>query len=70
MGGGTLTLNAANTYGGPTPIQNGTVLVASLNSVVGGTSSSNLGTPLTVAAGTISLGGGGIDRPTHLHRRR
>ena len=40
-------------------MQNGTVRVTSINSVVGGLASSSLGTPTTVAAGTISLGSGG-----------
>ena len=55
-GSGTTTLNAANTYTGATSITAGTLVVGSLNSVVGGTSSSSLGAPTTGANGTIALG--------------
>jgi autotransporter-associated beta strand protein len=55
-GTGTWTLSGANTYTGTTTITGGTLSVSSLNSVVGGTSSSNLGAPVTVANGTIGIG--------------
>ena len=57
-GTGTLTLTGANTYSGKTSIQNGVLSVSSLNKVTGGTASSNLGAPVTVANGTIDLGNG------------
>lgn len=62
-GGGTLTLSGNNTYTGKTTIgatgQGGpAVSVSSFNSVVGGTASSSLGAPTTVANGTIDLGSG------------
>lgn len=57
-GNGVLVLSGANTYTGKTHIQNGTLSVSSLNSVVGGTASSALGAPTTVANGTIGLGSG------------
>ncbi len=59
---GTLTLSAANTYAGKTSITPqttagaGTLTVSSLNSVVGGSASSSLGAPTTVANGTIDFG--------------
>ncbi len=56
-GGGTWTLSGANTYTGKTTVTAGTLSVASLNSVSGGTASSNLGAPTTVADGTIDLSG-------------
>ncbi|MBI3348962.1 MAG: filamentous hemagglutinin N-terminal domain-containing protein, partial [Burkholderiales bacterium] len=42
---GLWTLSGASTYSGKTSIQGGTVSVASLNSVAGGTATSNLGAP-------------------------
>jgi autotransporter-associated beta strand protein len=51
-----LVLSGPNTYSGKTSINNGTVSVSSLNSVVGGNPSSSLGAPTTVANGTINLG--------------
>jgi len=59
---GTLTLSGSNTYTGTTSITplttagGGTIVVSSLNSVVGGSASSSLGAPTTVANGTIGLG--------------
>ncbi|MFN3529808.1 MAG: autotransporter-associated beta strand repeat-containing protein [Bacteroidia bacterium] len=55
---GTLTLTAANTFTGQVWIQQGTLIVSSLNRVVGGNPSSNLGAPTTVANGTIRMGNG------------
>lgn len=55
-GTGTLTLTGANTFTGQVWIQNGTISVSSLNSVVGGNPSSNLGAPTNVANGTIRFG--------------
>ena len=56
LGTATLTLTGPNTYKGPTSIASGTLKANSFNSVVGGTASSGLGAPVTVADGTISLG--------------
>jgi len=53
---GTVTLSGANTYTGPTAIQNGVLSVATINSVSGGNASSSLGAPTTTANGTIALG--------------
>lgn len=58
-GANLLTLAGANTFSGAIAVQGGTLKVSSLNSVAGGTASSNLGAPTTVANGTISLGSGG-----------
>ena len=58
QGGGTWTLSGANTYTGKTTISGGILKVSSLNKVSGGTASSNLGAPVTVANGTIDLNGG------------
>jgi fibronectin-binding autotransporter adhesin len=55
-GPGTLIFTAANTYTGKTNIAEGALSVASINSVSGGSSSSNLGAPTTVSNGTIGLG--------------
>jgi autotransporter-associated beta strand protein len=55
FGAGVLTLGNNNTYTGPTYLHAGTTEVSSLNSVVGGTASSSLGAPKTVADGTIVL---------------
>jgi autotransporter-associated beta strand protein len=60
-----ITLAGANTYTGKTSIggqfngDSAVLRVASLNKVVGGSSSSSLGAPTTVANGTIELGFGG-----------
>ena len=62
---GTTTLSGANTYTGVTSMTlvatnalGSTLNVSSFNSVVGGTASSSLGAPTTVANGTIGFGGG------------
>ncbi len=55
-GTGLWTLSGANSFSGATAIQSGTLRVASLNRVAGGTASSNLGAPTTSANGTIALG--------------
>ncbi len=58
LGTNTLTVGTANTYTGPTVIQNGAVNVGVLGSV--GAAASSLGAPADAAAGTISLGFGGL----------
>ncbi|MBN8421692.1 MAG: autotransporter-associated beta strand repeat-containing protein [Verrucomicrobia bacterium] len=57
-GAGTLIFTAVNTYTGKTSIQQGSVSVASINSVATPAQSagSNLGTPSNAANGTIDLG--------------
>ncbi len=60
-GTGTLTLTGANTFTGQVWIQNGTISVSSLNNVVGGNPSSNLGAPTTVDNGMIRFGLGTAD---------
>jgi fibronectin-binding autotransporter adhesin len=55
-GSGTWTLSGANTYTGKTSIQNSALSVSSLNKVTGGSASSSLGAPTTVANGTIDIG--------------
>ncbi len=55
-GTGTLVLSGGNVFTGPTTISNGILSVSSINSVVGGSASSSLGAPVTVANGTIHLG--------------
>jgi len=57
-GGGNVILPGANTYTGKTTLQNGTLRVSSLNKVVGGSASSSLGAPSSVANGTIDIGSG------------
>ena len=62
--GGTTILSGNNTYTGKTSVipqntRGSTLSVDSFNSVVGGTASSALGAPTTVANGTIQLGTGG-----------
>jgi autotransporter-associated beta strand protein len=56
-GGGSTTLNSVNTYTGKTSSLNGEIVVSSINSVIGGSATSSLGHPTTVANGTIDLGG-------------
>ena len=61
FGTGTLTLNPENTYSGSTQIYAGVLIAASLNSVNGGDPllpASSLGSPATVASGTIGLASG------------
>lgn len=55
-GNGTLALFGPNTYSGKTRIAGGTLRATSLNRVAGGSVSSSLGAPATVANGTIDLG--------------
>ena len=57
-GPGFITLSGANTFTGKTSVISGQLIVGSLNRVVGGTASSHLGAPTTVANGTIDLGTG------------
>ena len=57
---GTWTLSGPSTYTGKTSVLNGTLKVSSLNKVVGGSASSSLGAPVTVANGTIDLGNSNI----------
>jgi autotransporter-associated beta strand protein len=54
-GTGTWVSTGAHIYEGATQIQAGALSVATLNSVTGGSASSNLGAPKTAAAGTITL---------------
>jgi autotransporter-associated beta strand protein len=54
------TLSGANTYAGRTTISNGQLVVSSLNSVLGGTLTSSLGAPTSVANGTIDLGNNAV----------
>jgi fibronectin-binding autotransporter adhesin len=55
-GGGTVILNAQSSYTGTTKINSGTISVSSINSVTGGTATSTLGTPSSVANGTLVFG--------------
>jgi autotransporter-associated beta strand protein len=55
-GSGTQVFSGANAYSGKTKIEGGALSVASINSVSGGSATSNLGAPVTVATGTIDLG--------------
>jgi fibronectin-binding autotransporter adhesin len=57
-GTGKLTVSGDNTYTGKTIILSGTLSAGSLNSVGGGSASSNLGAPTTIANGTIDVGSG------------
>ena len=59
-GNGTLVLSGANTFSGRTSINTGILSIGSVNRVVGGTASSNLGAPASAAAGTIDLGSGAL----------
>ena len=51
-------LSGANLFKGNVSVQAGALQVSSLNRIVGGTATSNLGAPTTVADGTIALGFG------------
>ena len=53
---GPLVVSGANSFTGVVSVQAGILQAASLNRVSGGTATSNLGAPTTVADGTISLG--------------
>ena len=55
-GQGPLVITGSNTFTGPVTVKAGSVQGFSLNSVNGGTPTSALGAPSTVADGTISLG--------------
>ena len=57
-GQGPLVITGANTFTGPVTVNDGSVQVSSLNSVNGGTPTSALGAPTTVANSTLSLGSG------------
>jgi autotransporter-associated beta strand protein len=56
-GTGTWTISGANTFTGKSTVTAGTLSVASINSVSGGSATSNLGAPTTVLLGTIDIGG-------------
>ncbi len=53
---GTINITGNNSFTGSVAIQAGSITVTSLNSVSGGTATSNLGAPTTAENGTISLG--------------
>jgi autotransporter-associated beta strand protein len=55
-GAGPLILGGANSFTGAVSVQAGTLSVASLNRVGGGTATSHLGAPTDATNGTISLG--------------
>ena len=55
-GAGPLILGGANSFADAVAVQAGTLSVASLNRVSGGTPTSNLGAPTNTTNGTISLG--------------
>ncbi len=55
-GGGAIALTGPNTFTGKTAILNGALSAGSLNNVAGGSASSSLGVPTTVANGTIDIG--------------
>lgn len=54
--GGALQITGVNSFTGPLTVLAGVVQVASINRVSGGSATSNLGAPLTVADGTLALG--------------
>ena len=56
VGQGPVVISGSNTFTGPISVNAGSVKVASLNSVSGGTATSNLGAPTDEAGSTISLG--------------
>lgn len=53
-----LTLSGSNRFLGPLSIQAGTLAVTSLNRVSGGTTTSDLGAPNSIANGTLTFGSG------------
>jgi alpha-galactosidase len=55
-GNGSLTITGSNSFSGAVSLQAGSITVASLNSVSGGTATSQLGAPTTVPNGTIAIG--------------
>lgn len=55
---GPLVITGSNSFTGPVFVNAGVLKVASLNSVIGGTATSNLGAPVDADSGTISLGSG------------
>ena len=55
-GGGTVTITGQNSFTGQTMLNNGTIEAYTLNSISGGTPTSNLGAPTTVANGRILMG--------------
>lgn len=55
---GPLVITGSNSFTGPIAVNAGVLKVSSLNSVSGGTATSNLGAPIDVVNGTISLGSG------------
>jgi len=55
-GATTLTLGGSNSFTGRVSIQSGTLSVSTINSVSGGSGTSSLGAPTTIANGTIDLG--------------
>ncbi len=57
---GIVKITGENIYTGKTSLTAGTTWVSTINSVVGGTASSSLGAPTTIANGIIALGGGGV----------
>lgn len=56
-GGGTVQLSGKNTYTGQTVVEDGTLIVSSLNSVAHGKASSSLGAPSSLETGIVELGG-------------
>ncbi len=52
----TVIVSGANTYTGGTSLVGGPVIASSLNSVVGGTATSNFGAPVTAANGMLIIG--------------
>lgn len=56
-GTGALQLSGGNTYTGRTILEGGTLIADSLNRVVGGKTSSSLGSPTTLGSGMIDFGG-------------
>ncbi|MFC7336061.1 beta strand repeat-containing protein [Haloferula chungangensis] len=59
-GTGSWFVTGANTFTGTTTVAEGRLVVETINSVSGGSASSHLGAPTTIADGTITIGTGGI----------